>query len=351
MNGEFSFDGKSCTEFGLHYIPDAGDRWYSAPEYETIDEEVTGRSGGYWYGTRVKVQTFNLPCYFEDNSIERLEAVYRWLSRNKEGKLVFEDRPFVYYNVRPILPSSAQVWWHEIQHRLAPLGSGKVTLNFKAYEPFSYMKYDRYEEIDKDGAEMRCGIIEAGMMPPAIQPIAGQYLVYNPGSETAYPTLRIAGSAPDGLTLTNMTTGRTCTLLGFNMAENTWLEINGRSGKISIEPVGTPAFEYHVDGYLDLASCQPYERDVVVTKAEGSATVTVENLDVDTSYVGRYVYLEDAWRRILYVYNDGRTFELDASMTESSTENTMIAVLNRIELEGDNMSLTSLELEYTPMLR
>lgn len=212
MIGEFSFDGKSCTEFGLHYIPDAGDRWYDYPDYDTIDEEVTGRAGGYWYGTRVKVRTFKLPCYFEDTTVEKLEALYRWLSRNKEGKLVFDERPFVYYIVRPLLPSSAQVWWHELQHRLNPLGGGKITLNFKAYEPFGYMTYDRYEDLDVDGAEARCGILEASMMPSVIQPNAGEYLVYNPGSETSYPTLRIAGSAPNGLTITNATTGKQCTL-------------------------------------------------------------------------------------------------------------------------------------------
>ena len=249
MGEEFSFNGKSCTEFGLHYIPDAGARWYDSPDYTMIDDDVTGRNGGYFYGTKVGVRTFKLACYFEENTIEKLEALYRWLSRTAEGKLIFDERPFVYYIVRPMLPSSAQVWWRDAYCKGQKRGSGKITLNFKAYEPFGYMSYNSIDDVDVDGAELRCGVIETDMMPPAIQSVAGDYLVYNPGSETVYPTIRIAGSAPNGMTLTNMTTGTTCTLLAFNLAQNTYLEIDGKSGRIGVEPVGTTAFEYHADGY------------------------------------------------------------------------------------------------------
>lgn len=115
--------------------------------------------------------------------------------------------------------------------------------------------------------------------------------------------------------------------------------------------MGTTAFEYHVDGYLDIASCQPYDRDVAATTTAGSASVSIQGIVLDESYVGRYIYLEDAWHRILYVRDNGQTIEIDSSMTQAATAITMIAVMNRIELEGDNMSLTSFELEFTPMLR
>ncbi len=58
MYGEFSFRGRSCTEFDLHYIPDEGDLFPAVPEWKMTEEEVTGRKGGYFYGTSVGIRTF-----------------------------------------------------------------------------------------------------------------------------------------------------------------------------------------------------------------------------------------------------------------------------------------------------
>lgn len=67
---EFTFNGHRCTEFGLHYIPGSKSRWLSTPDWSPIEETVTGRAGGYWYGTEIGIREFALSCYFEDDSYE-----------------------------------------------------------------------------------------------------------------------------------------------------------------------------------------------------------------------------------------------------------------------------------------
>lgn len=79
--------------------------------------------------------------------------------------------------------------------------------------------------------------------------------------------------------------------------------------------------------------------------------MNVHNLTLDSSYVGHYVYLDDAWQRILYVHEDGQSFEIGANAAQSGGLITMIAVMNRITIAGDNLNLSSIELDYTPMLR
>lgn len=54
----FSFNGVHCSEFGIHYIPDAVDRVPIMPEYKQIENTVTGRHGGYYYGNQVEPLEF-----------------------------------------------------------------------------------------------------------------------------------------------------------------------------------------------------------------------------------------------------------------------------------------------------
>lgn len=207
-----------------------------------------------------------------------------------EGKLIFDNRPEVYYIVRPSEMNEGEIWWHDYGKVRHTFGSGRITIHFKAYDPFGHMSYTSYDDVDLDGAAKRCGIVATSMMPAAIGKTAGTYLVYNPGTERAYPILRLYGSAPNGLTIKNKTTNETCTLESFNLANDTWLEIDSDSGRVSLEPLGTLAFEYHLDGYLHLDPCVPYERSAVLTLTSGSNEAQVANVILGDEYVGHYVY-------------------------------------------------------------
>ena len=57
MNG-FSFNGHHSGEFSLYYIPSAANRMLSMLDYEISEGTVTGRDGGYYYGTQAKIREF-----------------------------------------------------------------------------------------------------------------------------------------------------------------------------------------------------------------------------------------------------------------------------------------------------
>jgi len=352
--GEFSFNGHSCTEFGLHYIPGASERWFSSTPWKTMEESVTGKAGAYYYGSTVSVREFSLDCYFEDASIERLEAIERWLNRFAEGKLIFDDRPYVYYMARPSAPSKGKTWAHEYYQAIGLTGSGTCTLSFKAYMPYGML--DRISYDGTNPAKIGSMINRTGLMlntktPSTLGNTAGTYLIYNPGTEFTYPTLKFYGKAPNGLVITNYTTNEKCSLAAFNLASGQYLEVHAETG-VRLQPSDTIAFEYHLDGYISLAPCIPYDRKIYVSYVSGSNEVAVQDMPwLNDEYVGRYIYLNQVWRKILYVRDSGKTLVVNATMNQTADELTDIVVMNEINLSGTSLALTDVQIDYTAYVR
>ena len=56
------------------------------PDFELREGTVTGRHGGYYYGSQVKIREITLECYFEEITIKTFEDMMRWLSRDEGGE-------------------------------------------------------------------------------------------------------------------------------------------------------------------------------------------------------------------------------------------------------------------------
>lgn len=97
----FTYNGKHSNDFHCYFIPDETDNWFASPDFEVYESGDTGKDGGYFYGTRTKVRSFDLKCYYEDITLAQREALRRWLSKDTVGNLVFDCRPHVSYEVRP----------------------------------------------------------------------------------------------------------------------------------------------------------------------------------------------------------------------------------------------------------
>ena len=67
-------------------------------------------------------------------------------------------------------------------------------------------------------------------------------------------------------------------------------------------------------------------------------------------HVGCYIWVNDKWHRILYV-NSPTEIVIDENVFVLSGEKCMLSSLNHIVISGDNINLSKLEIEYTPMLR
>lgn len=277
------------------------------------------------------------------------ERMLQWLHRDREGKLVFDDRPFVYYTVRlaKVVEGKIYTTGHEHKWGSETLYSGTITITFNAYDPFGKMTYISYDGYD-EGIMSRSGIIPTDEMPPAIQPSVGNYLVYNPGTEMTDTVIKIAGTAPNGITIRNQTTGDVCEFI--SLPSGLTLIVDSEHGSISTsdDPNGF-AFEYHDMGYIRLKPCIPYERDVAVSYIEGSNIIDFTIFDLAEDNVGQHVRLNGEWVKILSV--SGKSAVINKFMDVTGSEYTMLATLNEISIEGDSVELELFELSYEPCIR
>lgn len=180
----FTYNGIHSSKYNCYHTPNADDRWRESPVFEVYNEEVTGRDGGYCYGYRTKIRTISLKVFYEDITIETRERIRAWLDRKTSGYLVFDERPFVKYYVRPAktVPGKSYTTRHEGVSQ--DLYSGTFTIDFSAYEPFGMLSYKYYTDYDEDGAGLYCGILEENEMPGEPTTAARSFLVYNCGTET-----------------------------------------------------------------------------------------------------------------------------------------------------------------------
>lgn len=344
----FSYNGVHCEDLGLYYAPDATARMLSTPTYKPTTQTVTAHPGAYWYGNTVDARTFTLECYYEDATIAQTEEILQWVDRDSYGKLVFDDRPYVYYLVRP---SKAPTGRRYVGHYACTspdelVYSGTLTLEFTAYDPFGYMNITTVGTLDDDAVKAT-GVLTDAMMPTNAVAL-GNHLIYNPGTEACPLRITIGGSAPDGLTIHNYSTGESCKLV--SLPANDSLVIDGYTGFVALKSNHNPAFSYHNDGYIHLASCVPYHRDVPISWTKNSTAVTSDG-KFRKRDEGSYIRLGNNWLKIAKVNNDNQAV-MSLQITENTgSGNVFMGKMNEIYIEGTNASLTELKFDYTPRVR
>lgn len=271
----------------------------------------------------------------------------QWMDAEDGGRLIFDERACVYYEVIPYKPPATEAY--RVSCGGSFVYSGKITFYLKAHEPFGRMLYTSYEEEDTDGAAVYSGIIRQSEMPQ-IDLSAGRHLVYNPGTKKTDLTLKIAGTAPNGLTIHNATTGETCTLLMLVDSPN-WVEINSHDGSIRIQPSDEDnfAFELHDLGYVTLAPCTPFTPDVTVSYEAGSNIVTHDAL-LTQETVGQYMRVGEKWLRIIAIQDETHVV-VSEFVGVSGANKTCVVTMNEIDISGKGLSLTMLEFEYEPKVR
>lgn len=347
MDG-FSYRGIHCSRYNVEFIPDAKARWFQSPGFDVYQDDVSGRDGGYYYGNNVKIRKFTLNCYFEEITRETREEIRNWLDRNTKGRLVFDERPFVYYNVYP-----TDITTGDIYAVLTPHGevySGTFTATFSAYEPYGTLLYQTLtDDAEMEGAAAITGLIYADEMPAAPTTDSRSFLMYNPGTQPCNTTIRIGGSGTN-ITIANHTNGTACKLLG--LPTTGYLEIDSKLGKVVWVNGNdrTTYFAYHNEGYMTLAPYLPRIFQADASYTSGSDTVTFYAFTPTEDIIGKYIRLSGGWRKIIAVSETEGTAQLESNMTESGAEVTKIVTMNEITIAGTALELNKLEILNAPLI-
>lgn len=256
----FTYNGIHSSKYGLYYTQSAEDKWFNDPEYDVYGEDVDWHHGGYYYGSKAKVRTFTIKCYFEEIDIIKRQGIKQWVARDTSGRLIFDDMPFVYWNVHPgKIPVGN--WYLDTDES----HSGSVTFTFIAYEPFGYLtrKYNTPGSPD-DGAENYCNIISASEMPPAPTTSSTTFAIHNPGTEDCGLSIEISGSTSNPFRFFNNTNGTMCIFESLP-SNNLHVSIDGDTGYVSLAD-GSNGFAYHDKGVLKISPTSgrdgiPFEYD------------------------------------------------------------------------------------------
>lgn len=285
IDGEygFTYNGIHSSEYRVYYIPDASDRWFEGPEWEMYQTDVAWKNGGYFYGSAAKIRKFTLKCFYEEVNLKTRENIRKWLHRSTSGRLMFDDMPFVYWNVRPskIVQGNRYID--------GDFYSGTFTLELTAYEPFGYLtrKYNT-EETVPDGADRYCDLIDISEMPAIPTRTSQTFQVYNPGREECGMTIRIAGTSDNPIEILNETNKTRC-IIGELPTGGAYLEINGDTGKVLVKVSadatgGDNGYAYHDRGFVKLA---PGLNDIRIMEQNengnwGSwSTVSLSDISID----------------------------------------------------------------------
>ena len=327
-------------------MPDASARGGHTTDYESYEAETDGRNGGYRYGTRVQPKEFSIDIYYENLERKQLNKLLALFDRKAKGELIFEDRPYAKYTAVP--NGRIELQEYRENRNGQDLYHGTMTIPMKCYDPFA--KLDVSADLTAAAGEIYWPA--ASMRPAAPTASSKSFLVYNPGTEITPAIIRIAGSSGEEMIIRNKTTGQECMIRGMTAgmtgSAGKNLEINAETGRVELVGTGRElAFELHDGGYISMAPNRNFEEEYPVQYTSGSVTITMQN-GADQDMVGKYIYLEGAWRRTTS-YINATQMAISAAMAKSGTAKAPIVTMNEIEIEGG--TLTKLELEFEPRVR
>lgn len=199
----------------------------------------------------------------------------------------------------------------------------------------------------------RTGLLPAAMTPTPPSASSTSFLLYNPGTERAHTVFRIAGNVGDGMLIRNLTTGQRCKIVNLtdeSLLPGAHLDLDSKMGqtRIVLGDSRELAFAMHDEGYIELAPCTPFERSIAISHTEDSNIVTSEGLFLP-HMEGQFLYL-DGWKKIRQI-TDAHLAILSDEVASSGTTSTPIVTMNEIEISGENLALTMLEVDYTPRVR
>ena len=297
----FTQNGIHSSEMKVYWTPDAAERGDFFSEYEILDMERSWIPGGEYFHTRVTSKKIELECYYEQVTLAEREKILKWLDRRTSGKLIFDNRPYAAYFVRP----SKKIEFKDyLQTDMSKkLYSGTFTITFTAYNPFAELLWETADgHEDDEWAMVETGLLKSEQMPPAVSTEDTTCLIYNPGTETGHSIIRFAGkTGSSNFEIYNGATGDKCVIRnGFETADGEHYELHSETGRAFRVNNGfeTLDFAFHDEGYITFAPCDVVEREILVNATAGSRMIQSPEHEFKEDMQGQYIWIDGEWKYI-----------------------------------------------------
>lgn len=333
---------------GVFYIPDPNDRGDFYADYDVIALERTWNAGGEYFQSRVKTRVFELSCYYEEITIAQREEIIRWLDRRTSGDLIFDDRKYASYHVRPTRKIEFKDYLQRDGISDTNLYSGTFTITFSAYDPFASLNVEHAGRSISARAIAETGLLEEKYTPAAPTPSSTSFVMYNPGTEYGHTIIRFAGSVGEtDMVIFNSTTGEKCTLKKrLNIEGSDYIEIDSKTGRIEkVSDNGRELyFAFHDEGYIRLAPFTPLYRNIQIQTTANSRIVTATRNAFNENMVGQYIYTQDGWKYIGQ-YISPKSVQVNSPLSSSASLTSHVATMNFITItKGSDANVTRFEM-------
>lgn len=137
----FYFNGHHTSEFNL-YSTAGGDRYSRSlfGETEEITESIPGRDGEFLFGTKVKTREMEITLSTDGVTELQLRQIKAWLNPKITGKLLFDEEPYKYYNVK--LGGNPNFEFVPFDNPSGgTLYKGEIKITMVARDPYAYAEY------------------------------------------------------------------------------------------------------------------------------------------------------------------------------------------------------------------
>lgn len=265
---------------------------------------------------------------------------------------MLDSKSYVYYDVRPVKRIEIRQYTHRVDG--IERYSGTFTVAFRCYNPFGKLFRNSYSGVCGEAELIQTGILPADMMPEPAELTSRQMLLYNCGTERANTRIQLAGDVGEGLTIENITTGQQCKIVGLKAGEippGAYLEIDSETGQVWLVKGEERelAFHYHDLGYIQLAPCTPFVRNMKIRHEAGSKQIETDGAFLP-HMAGQFIRLDGVWHKIHRV-QDAHTAHLVIDAPATGETDTPVVTMSDIWLRGDGINMTKLEVSYTPRVR
>ena len=162
-----------------------------------------------------------------------MERIYRWLYRGTRGRLVFDHKPYCWYDVVASKRIVITLYDHTDENG-NKLYSGTFTTTFTCYEPFGKLFQNNLSDETDVSTLSHTGLLPATMMPASPTVESRSFLMYNPGTEAAHTVIHVAGDVGSDMLIRNLTTGQRCRIVDLkadSLLEGQVLELDSARGQ------------------------------------------------------------------------------------------------------------------------
>lgn len=344
----FTFCGIHSSKYNVYAVSEGGA--YSMPlfaDFNDTTESIDGFDGVYYFGTSYSSKVRQVKCAIDHIDENTLRNIQSWLNPKRIGKLTFDEAPYKYY-IAKVSSKPDFNYYPQSDNYDGHLYAGTFSISFMAFDPFAYSyvnsvnSYTYYEESQALWYYDSGILYEEETPPILIESVSGttNILLYNGGNQRTKPIITVTGSA-DELTILNQTTNQQFTLTDLSSVT---IIVDCVKGQVRVSDV--LASSYHEGGFIEIEGSSRVDRYLNVNFTNGLNTITITD-DIDLDIVGRFIAVDEDWYEVMDCNFDTGLITLDKNFTGiTDAYDVSVIDLNKINISGTNLDITSIEFDY-----